>query len=499
LTERVKAKSPILKPLSTLETRTFRNISYMGISQAAIMLLSLLSVTILARVLTPEDFGIVTIGALFMALFATIQDFGIGHAVVQRDTRIEDSISVMLFLRWIIAGILFVAIVVFSPMISDFYGNPAIMPVIIVMSVNLFIQPIAFSSYIMLVRKLEFSKLAMVAIVSSAATTFVSVGFALLDFSYWSIVLGSLSGTVASVFAMRYYEKTRLRPRIDKKLMRELMGFGMHLLINALMVFVIFSVDQMVVGKVLGLAILGVYYIGLRFGRILGQQISETVNRVLFPTMARIKDSMERLKIGYVQSLRMIAIVVVPLSMGLSALSLPLASVVLGQRWVAASAPIAIIAFQGLLLALVTPAANVLISVGKPKYMSIEASMVATAMVVAIYPAATLFGINGVCVLTTSLSLGALVYYVNVLSRVFKERLIEIVRPMAPPLLSGFVMYAVLVLCVFLVPTSAFWLVTLSLLGAGLYLGVLHLSSKGRDVRDILGLFKKSFPGRQTI
>lgn len=498
-TERIITKHLILKSLSTLETRTVRNISYMGVSQAATLLLSLLNVTILARVLTPEDFGIVSIGALFMVLFVSIQDFGVGNAVIQRDTRIEDSISVMLFLRWIIAVVLFFAIVGFSPMISNFYGNPAIMPVIIVMSLNLFIQPIAFSSYVMLVRKLEFSKLAMAAIVSSSATTVVSIGLALLDFSYWSIVLGSLAGAVTSVFAMRYYERTRLRPRIDKKLMRELLEFGVHLLISGLMVFVIFSVDQMVVGKILGLVTLGVYFISLKFGRILSQQMSGTVDRVLFPTMARIKDSMERLKMGYVQSLRMIAIVVAPLSLGLSALSLPFVSVVLGQRWVAASIPIAIISFQGLLLALVTPAANVLISVGKPKYLSIEASIVAAAMVVAIFPVATHFGINGVCVLTTSLSLGALVYYVAVLSRVFKESLVVIAGPMAPPLLSCFVTYAVLVLCVSLVPTSAFWLVALSLLGAILYIVLLHISSKGRDVRDFLGLIKKLFPERQTI
>lgn len=498
-TERVKTKSPILKPLSTLETRTVRNISYIGISQAAILLLSLLTVTILARVLTPEDFGIVSISALFMALFISIQDFGVGNAVIQRDTRIEESISVMLFLRWVIAGILFFVIVAFSPLISDFYGNPAIMPVIIVMSLTLFIQPIAFSSSIMLVRKLEFWKLAMAAIVSSAATTVVSISLALLDFSYWSIVLGSLSGTVSSVFVMRYYEKTRLRPRIDRKLMRELMGFGVHLLINGLMVFVILSVDQMVVGKVLGIVTLGVYFIALKFGRILGQQISGTVNQVLFPTMARMKDSMERIKIGYVQSLRMIAIIVAPLSLGISSLSLPFATVVLGPRWVVASVPIAIIAFQGLLLALVTPAANVLISVGKPKYMAIEASVVAAAMVVAIYPVATIFGLNGVCVLTMSLSLGALIYYLAVLSHVLKERFMEIAGPMAPPLLSGFVTYAVLLSGVILVPSTAFWLVTLSLLGGALYIVLLHFSSKGRDVRDLLGLVMKSFIRRETI
>jgi PST family polysaccharide transporter len=462
-------------------------------------LLTLVTVTILARVLTPEDFGIVSVGILFMTLFASIQDFGVAPAVIQRDTRIEDSISVGLSLRWIIAGVLFLAIVGFSPMIADFYDNPAIMPVIIVMSSNLFIQPIAFSSYILLNRKLEFPKLAIAGVVQCVVTTVVSIGLALLNFSYWSIVLGSLSGSVSFVLAMRYYERTWFKPRIDKELMKELLEFGVHLLVTALMVFVMYSVDQLVVGKVLGIVTLGVYFVALRFGRTLGEQISGTVNRVLFPTMTRIKDSLELLHVLYAESLRMIAIIAVPLSFGLSALSPLFVSVVLGQRWASASVPIAILSFQGLLGALVPPAANVLISIGKTKYMSIQSSIQAAAMVILTYPVVVLFGINGVCILMVSLTLGVLVYFFVVFSRIFKKEFIEVIRPMAPPVLSGFVTYVALVMSVLLVPTNAFWLVTLSLSGAALYIVVLHFSSKGRDVRDLLGLFKRSFLNRQTI
>jgi O-antigen/teichoic acid export membrane protein len=485
--------------LSTIETRTVRNISYTGASQIAVLLLTLLTVAILARVLTPEDFGIVSIGMLFMALFASIQDFGIGLAVIQRDTRIEDSISVGLSLRWIIAGMLFLAIVGFSPMISDFYDNPAIMPVIVVMSSNLFIQPIAFSSSVMLSRKLEFSKLAVSSVVQCTATTVVSIGLALLNFSYWSIVFGSLSGSVSLVLAMRYWERTWFRPRIDKKLMQELLGFGVHLLVAGLMGFVLYSVDQMVVGKVLGIVTLGVYFVSIRFGKTFGEQISGAVNRVLFPTMARMKDSMELLKVWYVQSLRMIAIIAVPLSLGLSALSPLFVSVVLGQQWVAASVPIAIMSFQGLLYALIAPAGNGLISIGKPKYLSMQTSVQAAVMIIAIYPVTVLFGINGVCVLTTSLFLGVLVYFFIVFSHIFKMRLVEIVSPIAPPLLSGLATYAVLMLSTLLVPTDATWLVTLSVLGAALYVAILHFVSKGRDVRDFLDLIGKSLRHRQGI
>jgi O-antigen/teichoic acid export membrane protein len=280
--------------------------------------------------------------------------------------------------------------------------------------------------------------------------------------------------------------------------MKELLGFGSHLLIIGLMAFVIFNIDQLVVGRVLGVAVLGIFFVSVKFGRALGEQVSVTVNKVLFPTMARMKDSIEHLKVGYVQSLRMIAIIAVPLSLGLSALSPLLVEVVLGKDWRTASIPIAILSIQGLLNALILPASNVLISIGKPKYMSMQATVQAVAMVVGIYPVALFFGINGVCALTTTLSLGVLIYLLVVFSRIFGVRFLEMASPMAPSLLSGFVVYLVLAMLVSVLPRDATSLAVLVAAGTVVYTLSLHIASGGRDVRDFINLIRESFLRRRN-
>ena len=489
----------IPKSLSSLQSRTVRNISYIGASQLLVLLLSLLTITVLTRVLTPEDFGVVSIGLIFMALFTTIQDFGISPAVIQRDTRINESISAGLTLRWTIAAILLVSLVLLSSSIAGFFGTDAVRPVLIVMSANLFIQPLAFSSYVLLNRDLRFSCLAVGSVVQYAVMAVVAITLALFGFSYWSIVFGSLSGSASYVVVLNFYERAFHKPSMDTALMKELVRFGTHLLITGLMAYVIFNVDQMVVGKVLGIVVLGIYFVAIRFGRTLGEQISGTANRVLFPTMARIKDSIEHLKVGYVQSLRMISIIAVPLSIGISALAPLFVKIVLGKDFADAVMPIAILSFQGLLNALIPPAANVLISIGKPKYMSMQATVQAAILVAAIYPVALYTGINGVCVLTTMLSLGVLVYFLVVFSKIFKSRMIEIAKPMGPPLLSGFVTYVVLLLLVQASPFNVLALVALPLIGTGVYFSALHISSGGRDVRDLVGLVRESFIKRQGV
>jgi PST family polysaccharide transporter len=476
-----------------------RNVSYIGASQIIVLLLTILTMTVLARMLTPEDFGIVSIGMIFMALFASVQDFGVMQAIVQRDSRIEESISVGLALRWIIAAILAALVIGLSSLIADFYGIPAISLVLIVMSLNLFVQPVAFSSQVLLTRRLSFSSIAVATIAQVVVLAVVSIALALLDFSYWSLVIGSLSGSVALVLVLRYYENSASRPAIETRLAKELLGFGKHLLVTGLMAFVIFNIDQLVIGKVLGIVALGIYFMAVKFGRTIGEQISGTVNKVLFPTMARIKDSVELLEASYAQSLRMIAILAVPLSLGVSVLSPLFVEVVLGKGWLDASVPIAILSFQGLLNALIPPAANVLVSIGKPRYMSVQATVQAVVMVAAVYPVTILWGINGVCVLTTALSFAVMVYYLVVFSSIFKVGFVQMLLPMVPALASGLATYALLFVTVMLVEASSFWLVAFAVLGATVYFALLHLSSRGRDLRDFLGLLHGAFPQRRVL
>ncbi len=445
---------------------------------------------VLARVLTASELGIVSIGLVFVSLFTTLHDFGVYSAVVQRDTRIEESIGVAITLRWIIASICLVGVISVAPFLASLYNEPRLALVLVVLSVNLFIQLISFSSFVLLTRSLKFGQLGMCNIVQSVTNVGVTVSLAYLHFSYWSIVYGSLAASAAYVTALRYFENTVVKPQFDWKLARELLGFGSHLLVVGLMGFVIFSVDQLLVGTILSLAVLGVYYVAIKFGRTLSSQISGVVNAVLFPTMARIKDVRHKLMIGYTQSLRMIAIVNVPIAVGLAALSPMFVTVMLSSKWSAAVIPIAILAIQGFLNSIISPASNVLVSIGKPHYMSAQATVQAVVLVAGIYPAARLFGLNGVCAFTTLISLGVFLYFTIVFSRVFEASVREITGPIIPPIVSGLVLFAFLYLAQPMLTARWFSLILLAVVGLAVYATCLHVTSQGRDVRDFFGLVR---------
>jgi O-antigen/teichoic acid export membrane protein len=337
---------------------------------------------------------------------------------------------------------------------------------------------------------LRFKELALASVVQSAVLSLVTVILAFIGLSYWSLVIGSLASSVALVAAMRYFENADFKPVIDAQLAKELLGFGKHLLVSGLMAFLIFNIDQLVIGKVLGIISLGFYFIAMRFGRTIGEQIATTVNRVLFPTMARIKEQISLIRTSYSQSIRMIAILVAPASLGLSAMSPVFVAVLLGDKWADAALPLSILSVQGLANSLIPTASNVLIALGKPRYLSVPYSFQAAAMLLGVYPAAVLFGIEGICVLTTALSLIMLVYYVLIVSVVFKDSFFSVALPMIPALVSSIVMSAVLLLVSLFLGKNLLSLAALVVLGSVTYVVLLHYASGGRDVRDFLRLLK---------
>jgi len=459
------------------------------------MLLSIGTVAIVARILTPEDFGVLGIGIVLIGLFSGIQDFGILPSVVQRDTRIEDSISVGITLRVIIAVLISGGVVAASPLLSDFFGNAAIPLVVMVLCVNLFVSVAGFPSQAVLTRSLRFSNLAIAGVLQAITTSSVSIALVFLGFSYWSIVFGSILGTIVFVVSLMRFQKASLRPKLEIPLMKDLLGFGSHLLVVSLMGFVVFGIDQIIVARVLGVAVLGVYFVAVRFGRTIGEQMASAVSRVLFPTMSRIKDDLERLKVSSIQTIRMISILAVPLSLGLSALSPLFVRVVLGEGWVEAIVPVAIISCQGLFQSLILPIANVIFSVGKPRYISIQASVQGLLIVTLTYPVAMAFGIDGVCLLTTFLSLAVFIYSIVIMAKVLRTRLMEVVRPLIPSYVSGIVMFVILVVLCAALPESIWTLAFLAALGFALYLIMLHILSEGRDIRAFLAILRGALPG----
>ena len=477
---------------------TAKNVSYIGASQLLVLVLNFVTLTVLANLLSTEDMGIIGVALVFLSLLYNIHDFGIMPAVIQRDTRVDESISSAISLRWIVSAVLLASVVATAPMLSEYLGVSDLTTVMLVLVSNLMILNFAFAPQARMTRGLRLSQLAVASAVQSVVLTAVVIWLAVFDYSYWSFVLGSVAGTAGYVICLNLYERTSHAPGKDFGLAKELLSYGKHLLATGLMVFLIFYVDQIAIAGVLGLASLGIYFVAVRFGRTIGEQIALTLNRVLFPTMARIKEDVELIKKGFVQSMRMISIVATPACFSLSALSPLVVRVLLGPEWIPAVFPLSVICFQGFVSAMLPPANSVIMAVGKPRYLTIQSSSQAVALIVLIYPVARYWGIDGVAVLTTALSLCFLGYLLTVVRSIFQSGMMNIMKPLVPSIASGTIMFILLAGLVILLPSNVIVLIGLVLLGLLVYVVTLYATSGGRDLRDAIELAKTMFSGQSS-
>jgi PST family polysaccharide transporter/lipopolysaccharide exporter len=474
--------------LSTLKARTVRNVSYTGISYLLVLIANFVTMAVLARLLTPEEFGIVASALVVANIFFSIQDLGIMPAIVQRDARVDDSLRVGISIRWISAAALAIVMIAVSPLAARAFGQPDVALVLAVLSLNLFVFAFGFYSQTALTRSLRFYEISIATAVQYLAFSASALVLAFSGFSYWSLVIGYVAGAMCFVLVLRHFEKPKARPAVDKNLAKELLAFGKHIIVTNLMAYAIFNVDQLVIAGTLGAIALAFYYIAVRFGRMIGEQLSAVVNRVLFPTMARLRTDVQRLRIGYAQSLRMLAICVLPMSLGLSALSGIFVESVLGATWLESVFPLSVLAIAGLFNALATPSGNVLVSIGRPRYLSMQSTAQAVLLIAFVYPVAVTYGIDGVSVLIATLSFGVLVYFMLLLPRILSCGFRELYNPLGIPLASGIVMYGVLFVLANWLEASLLTLVVLTLVGLGVYAACLAALSRGRDVRDFLNL-----------
>lgn len=462
--------------------------SYVAIAQVIAVLLNFVTLSVLANLLTTDEMGVIGIGLVFMSLLYSLQDFGIMTTIVQRDSRIEESISTGIGLRWISSSLLLASIFIAAPLFSGFFDNKEVPLVLAVLSLNLFVLVLAFASQTMMLRNLRFRWLSISTVAQYIVMSSTTIGLAILGFSYWSIVFGSILGTTALVIVSNYLQRAPNRPGLDTDLAGELLRFGKYLLVNALMVFIIFNIDQIVIARALGVASLGIYFIAVRFGRTLGEQIAVTLNRVFLPTMSRMKSDLQRLRDSYATALRMIAVVTVPATMGMAALSPLVVGVLLGPQWQEAIVPLAILSFQGLMSAFIPPASGLLTAIGKPKFLSMQSTVQALILVIGAYPIALAFGLVGVSAFATGLSICVFAYLMHITCSALGARTLDVLRGMIPALASGLVMFSIVYFAANNVATSAPLLVLLAIVGIGIYVVLLHLLSGGRDLRDAIAL-----------
>lgn len=305
----------------------------MGVQQGATMLLSVGGVVVLARLLQPEDFGLVAVVFAVLTFARPLQESGLATATIQRETISHAEVSNLFWTNVLIGLIVTVILACLSPLVSWFYSEPRLIHVMLALSGTFVITGLSVQHMAVLKRQMRFGTVAVIRIASEVIGIGVGIGMALGQCAYWSIVAMSIAKPVIEV-AMAW-TACSWRPQFPQasKETRSLLSLGANISVSGVLWCFARGVDSLLIGKWFGMDALGMYSrAAMLVKRPLDQAIAP-ISTIIVPIFSRVQGDEERYRRIVLKVFDGLAVCTMPLSALLVALAKPLTLIVLGDKW----------------------------------------------------------------------------------------------------------------------------------------------------------------------
>ncbi len=319
--------------MENLRDRTLSGIGWSGIAHIVRQLLLFVVSVILARLLSPREFGLIAMVIVFTGFAELFGDMGLGAALIQKLNLKRSHLSSVFWVN-LITGVALTGIVIaVAPLIASFYGEPALKPLAMVIAFNFLIGSFKVVQNALLQKEMNFRKIAMVEISAALIAGAIAVTMALTGFGVWSLVAQSILLTTISVIVLWFISPWRPDLSWNFKALKELLGFSSNLLGFNVLNYWVRNLDNLLIGKFIGSSPLGIYSRAYSLMLLPVTQISHVVSRVMFPALSSIQKDIVKVKRIYLRSTRIIALVTFPMMAGLFVLAEPFILTVLGSKW----------------------------------------------------------------------------------------------------------------------------------------------------------------------
>lgn len=348
-----------------LKEKVVKGTSWNIVSQISVQILSLGVTVVLARLLNPDDFGIVALSDVFLGFAYLFADLGMGAAIIQRQKIDDDYLSTSFWVSIVTGTGIALIFCAAAPFIAAFYGREVLKYIVVASSVGFLLGSLTSVHTALLTKRLEFNKLALISITSRVISGIGSIALATLGFGVWSLVFGLL---IARVFLIPViWSIVTWRPRLifRKKSFYDMFGFSSNLLAFNFFNYFARNFDNLIIGKVLGAQILGYY--SMAYSAMLKplQYISWSVGNVLFPALSSMQDDKERVRSVYLRVVRSISLLTFPMMFGLMVVSKEFVLTFYGVKWAPVILPLQLLCVIGAIQSIGATAGTIFVSQGR--------------------------------------------------------------------------------------------------------------------------------------
>lgn len=320
--------------MKSFKSKTVNGILWSSTSQVSSQILSFITSIVLARLLMPEDFGVIGMITVFTGFANIFIDVGFGSALIQKKDITQQDLSTVFWFNVISGSLLTILFILAAPFISAFYNIDALRSLTILLSFNFFISSLGNVQRVLLAKKLDFKLPFKIRIISQLISDMVGIILALNGYGVWSIALKViLQGTLTTSV---YWITSNWRPSLvfSKESVKKLMSFSLNLLGNDSLNYWVRNIDNLLIGKFLGNFSLGLYSKAYGILTLPIRNISSVISRVLFPSLSYIQDDINKVRSVYLKVVSSIAFFTFPMMIGLFIIADKFVLYIFGEQWV---------------------------------------------------------------------------------------------------------------------------------------------------------------------
>ena len=337
-----------------------RGLAWKGASQVALQIARIAVAVVLARLLTPDEYGLATMVLVFSSLVIVFSDFALGAVLVQRRELSEADRSTVFWSGAFIGAAFTVLGVLLSGRIASFYGQPTIEPMFAVLSLTFFLTALGTTQASLMTREMDFRSLEVRLILATFAGAAVGIALAAAGYGAWAIVGQQLVTTAISTILLWLLSPWRPQWTFSVGTLRRFGGFSANVFGQRLLYYLHRNVDNLLIGRYLGPAQLGAYSVAYNAMLVPFSRLAAPLQEVFFPAFARIQHDTARIAEIWIRLTRVVAALSMPALVGLIVVAPDFVPVVLGKRWTDAVPVLQVLAIVGLLQSLQTMNGDIL-------------------------------------------------------------------------------------------------------------------------------------------
>jgi O-antigen/teichoic acid export membrane protein len=401
---------------------------------------------ILARLLAPEDFGLLGIGMLAILTLETFSQTGFQAALIQKKENIESYLDTAWTISAVRGALLFTVLFFASPLIATFFNSPEATLVIRVIAITTLLSGFKNIGIVFFQKELEFNKEFSYEFSATLVDLTLSISLAYMLKNVWALVWGGLAANLVRVFMSYILHPYRPRVVISREQFRDLFGFGRWVLGSSILMFLITKGDDILVGKMLGVTALGLYQMAYLISNLPATEITHIISQVTFPAYSKLQDDLLTLRDAYFRVLQLTSFLAIPATGLILVFASDFTQIFLGKKWIPMVPVLQVLAFWGMVRSIGATTGPVFQATGKPKILTQLQLIALILLSILIFPFTMKWGILGASLAVVISTIIPNIAATYIMTRIIKSKYRDFLRELFPSLINTIVMVIIILI-----------------------------------------------------